>query len=106
MNLLQEGVREGIDAKYQAQMVHCKTFEDNSGALEMAQMPKVCPCTKHLNIVYHHFHEYMDHEDIEILAVDSEYQLANLLNQGRVGVPTIYRSSMLHGVILYTIYGQ
>ena len=41
MNLLCKVVKKGIDAKYQPPMVHCKTFEDNSEALEMACMPKV-----------------------------------------------------------------
>ncbi len=35
--------------------VHCKVFEDNSGALELARLPKLCPRTKHINICYHNF---------------------------------------------------
>ena len=35
--------------------IHCKVFEDNSGALEMACTPKLCPHTKHINNAYHHF---------------------------------------------------
>ena len=31
--------------------IHCKTFEDNSGALELARTPKMRPCTKHINQV-------------------------------------------------------
>ena len=38
--------------------IHCKVFEDNSGASEMAHTPKICPCTKHINNAYHHFREY------------------------------------------------
>jgi hypothetical protein len=29
--------------------VHCKVFEDNKGAIEMARLPKMRPRTKHLN---------------------------------------------------------
>jgi hypothetical protein len=37
--------------------VHCKVFEDNAGAIEIANVPKMRPRTKHLNIKYHHFRE-------------------------------------------------
>jgi hypothetical protein len=37
--------------------VHCKVFEDNEGAIEIAKVPKMRPRTKHLNIKYHHFRE-------------------------------------------------
>jgi hypothetical protein len=35
--------------------VYCKVFEDNSGALELARLPKLRPRTKHINVCYHHF---------------------------------------------------
>ena len=35
--------------------VHCKVFEDNSGALEIARIHKYRPRTKHLNVRLHHF---------------------------------------------------
>ena len=38
--------------------IHCKVFEDNSGALEMAHTPKLLPRTKHINNTYHHFCKY------------------------------------------------
>jgi hypothetical protein len=34
---------------------HCKVFEDNSGALEMARLPKMRPKIKHLCVRLHHF---------------------------------------------------
>ena len=39
--------------------VHCKAFKDNSGAIELSQMPKIHPCNKHINFVFCHFHEYI-----------------------------------------------
>ena len=33
---------------------HCKIFEDNSGALEMARTPKIRPHIKHINNAYNH----------------------------------------------------
>ena len=35
--------------------VYCKVFEDNSGALNLARIPKHCHRTKHINVCYHHF---------------------------------------------------
>ena len=34
-------------------VVYCKVFEDNSGALELARLPKLCPRTKHIHVCYH-----------------------------------------------------
>ena len=39
--------------------VYCKSFEDNSGALELAMLPKLCPQSKHININCHHFREHV-----------------------------------------------
>eukprot|EP00957_Ditylum_brightwellii_P065354 4958299-Ditylum_brightwellii.AAC.1 len=39
--------------------VHCKCFEDNSGALELAKLPKMQPRAKHINLVLHHFRDYV-----------------------------------------------
>ena len=37
--------------------VHCKLFEDNNGALELAKAPRYRPRTKHIAVKYHHFRE-------------------------------------------------
>jgi len=39
--------------------VHCKVFEDNTGALEIARVHKFRPRTKHLNCRLHHFRSYV-----------------------------------------------
>ena len=64
--------------------IHCKIFEDNSGALEMACTPKICPRTKHINNAYHHFHEYTQlasdgaKPTVEIVPVSTEEQLGDM----------------------------
>ena len=35
--------------------VHCRIFEDNSGALEMVRLPKMRPRTRHMCVKLHHF---------------------------------------------------
>jgi len=40
--------------------IHCQVFQDNSSVIEMATVPKICPQTKHINVKYHHFWDYVD----------------------------------------------
>jgi hypothetical protein len=58
--------------------VHCKVFEDNSGALEMVRLPKMRPRTKHINVRMHHFREHVRLGKITIHKVPSRYQLADI----------------------------
>ena len=52
--------------------LHCKLFEDNSGALEMLRVPRFRPRTKHMNIKYHFFRSWTDGPNarIKVLRVD------------------------------------
>ena len=70
-----------IDMNLCPATVHCKAFEDNSTAYEMAKEPKLHLHTKHLNNTYHHFHENMHTGQVEIVAVKSKDQLADLLTK-------------------------
>ena len=62
-------------------VVHCKVYEDNSGALEMARLPKMRPRTKHLCVRLHHFKEHVRKGLISIVKVMSEDQLADILTK-------------------------
>ncbi len=57
--------------------VYCKVFEDSSGTLELARLPKLCPRTKHINVCYHHFHEHVRKGLIKIFPVDTKDQIAD-----------------------------
>jgi hypothetical protein len=61
--------------------VHCKAFEDNTGAVEMARLPKMRPRTKHINIKYHHFRDAVIDGLITIHHVTTTLQLADLLTK-------------------------
>jgi len=52
--------------------IHCKVFEDNAGAIEIANVPKMRPRTKHLNIKYHHFREEVKKGTISIYHTRTE----------------------------------
>ena len=52
--------------------VKCKVFEDNAGAIEIANVPNMRPRTKHLNIKYHHFREEVKKGTINVYHVGTK----------------------------------
>ena len=52
--------------------IHCKVFEDNNGALEMARAHKFRPRTKHINVKLHHFRSFMGKGNISVHAISKE----------------------------------
>jgi hypothetical protein len=81
MDLLEEARRRGIPVEPGPPVVRCKAFEDNSGALELARLPKMRPRTKHINVKYHHFREAVALGRVTILHVPTEKQLGDLLTK-------------------------
>ena len=55
IRLLNELHQMGYPVPCHEPMVHCRVFEDNSGALEIANNPKYRPRTKHINQRFHFF---------------------------------------------------
>jgi hypothetical protein len=81
MDLMKEAHRQGVINKVGKPQVHCKVFEDNTGAIEIARLPKMRPCTKHLNIKYHHFRDQVQRGRISIHSVPTELQVADMLTK-------------------------
>ena len=65
--------------------VKCTVFEDNSGALELATVPKMRPRTKHINVKYHHFREWVSSGRVKVMQVATEDQQADLLTKNLPG---------------------
>jgi hypothetical protein len=61
--------------------VLCKLFEDNSGAVELANFPKMRSRTKHINAKYHHFRKYVADKTIQVVKVAKLNQLADILTK-------------------------
>ena len=80
IELLQEMQRYGVKVSKGAK-IRCKVFEDNNGALKMGKVHKYCPRTKHINVKLHHFRQYVENEDVEILPVDTTQQQADYLTK-------------------------
>jgi hypothetical protein len=56
-------------------------FEDNQGAVEMANVPKMRPRTKHLNIKYHFFRQYVEDGTLQVVHISGEDQMADVLTK-------------------------
>jgi hypothetical protein len=81
MQLVEE-TKQKLDANLVAKStVCCTVFEDNSGMLELAMVPKMQPQTKHINNKYHHFCKHVCTKKISVLAVDSADQVADYLTK-------------------------
>ena len=61
-------------------IVHYKESEDNSRAIELALLPKMHPCNKHINVVFHHFRDYVRKVLIHIQQISTNYQCADAWN--------------------------
>jgi Reverse transcriptase (RNA-dependent DNA polymerase)/GAG-pre-integrase domain len=81
MRIIEELAKAGFVIPTAVPKVHCKVFEDNSGALEMARTPKMRPRTKHMNLKYHHFREAVQQGLVTIHAISTHDQLADVLTK-------------------------
>jgi hypothetical protein len=61
--------------------VQCKLFEDNAGAIELANVPKMRPRTRHFNTKYHHFRKYISNGMIKVVHIRTEDQLADIMTK-------------------------
>ena len=80
MQLIKELQDHGFDIIEGKPKVHCRVFEDNSGALIMATEHKARPRAKHLNVKYHHFRDHVVRGEISVHAIGTDLQCADLLN--------------------------
>jgi hypothetical protein len=66
-------------------MLHSTVFEDNNGALGLANAPRLTPRTKHIATKYHFFRDQIGRDKgIEIVRVDTAYQKADSFTKGLV----------------------
>ena len=78
---MQELKDRGFEDSYNKPKVHCKLFEDNTGALALATVPKIRPRTKHINLVYHHFREAVRKGLVEIIYTSTKDQLGDIFTK-------------------------
>ena len=81
MDFLQELQDRGFIENTNGTTIKCKAFEDNSGAVELANVPKIRPRTKHINLVYHHFRSFVKSGRVKVIQVSTDDQLADILTK-------------------------
>ena len=81
MRLLKEIKQQGFEVQIDPPSVHCKALEENSGAWELARLPKIRPRTKHINQSYHFFHKSVERNEVSIVSTPTENQLADMLTK-------------------------
>ena len=79
IELIQELKQAGFAIPNNRAKALCKVFEDNAGAIEMAKEDKFRPRTKHINVKYHHFRDYVEKGAIDIKYIPSEENPADIL---------------------------
>jgi hypothetical protein len=78
MDLLKEIKSHGTDIPSCEAKVHCRLYEDNSGALEILKKAKYRPRTRHLLVKLHHFRDYVTRGEITVHPIRTHDQEANL----------------------------
>jgi hypothetical protein len=81
MELIKELKAAGFEFGATTPTLHCKVFEDNSACLEISNVHKMRPRTKHINVQYHHFRSYVNSGEISILPIDTGEQRADILTK-------------------------
>jgi hypothetical protein len=81
INIMIEVNRLGVCNYCTVPKVYCKASEVNSGALELAKAPKMRPRTKQINLVLHHFRDYVRRGLVVIYPVGILEQLADIFTK-------------------------
>ena len=84
---LVEEIAMGFDVKYDRRArIWSKVFEDNQGAIAVANRPDLTARTRHLHTKYHHFKEHLGIDSngngIEIRYIDTKQQIADIFTKG------------------------
>ncbi len=90
---MEEAKQQDIPVLNATPKVHCKVFEDNAGAIEIANVPKMRP---HLNIKYHHFRDEVRKGTISIYHTRTEEQIADIFTKPLPGASfSKFRETMM-----------
>jgi hypothetical protein len=81
ISLAKEAAEQRVISDTSAPIIRCKIFEDNIGAVEMANVPKMRPRTKHLNVKYHFFCQFVRKGILLVKHIAGEHQMADILTK-------------------------
>ena len=74
--ILEEMKELGFPVHTTHAQVHCRVFQENSGAIEIANNPKYCPRTKHINQRFHFFRSHVG-KHITVHPINTADQVAD-----------------------------
>ena len=94
--ILQEMKTRGLPVHATKAQVHCRVFQDNSGAIEIANNPKYRPRTKHINVRYHFFRSHVG-KHITILPIGTQEQVADIFTKPLAEVLFLKHRRVLQG---------
>ena len=77
--LLEQLKKMGLDLPNIKTVAKCQVFEDNAGAIKIAKNKKIQPRTKYLNVRWHWFWSCVQDDILEINAIRSEDNPADIL---------------------------
>ena len=67
----------------QPSIIHSSVFEDNNGALQLAQSPKVSPTMKHIAVKYNFFRSNIgEDKGILLKRIESNNPIAYMFTKG------------------------
>jgi hypothetical protein len=81
INLLEELKERKIPIPFTRPKIRCRTFEDNSACLEVANEPKLRPRTKHLAARLFHCRSYVETGQITIEHISSKENIADIFTK-------------------------
>ena len=62
-------------------VINCSVFEDNNGALELAQLPRMRPRTRHIATKYHFFRSYVQSGEVRVRSIHTKEQIADIFTK-------------------------
>ena len=62
-------------------VINCTVFEDNNGALELANLPRMRPRTRHIATKYYFFRSYVSSGEIKVKCVSTRDQIADVFTK-------------------------
>jgi hypothetical protein len=81
LSLAKEVAKLKVIPDMDALRIRCRIFEDIIGAVEMANVPKMRPRTKHLNVKYHFFRQFVQKGMLIVEHIAGERQMADILTK-------------------------
>jgi hypothetical protein len=81
INLVKEIKSRGGPLSVTIPTVHCRVFEDNSGAIQIATVPKMRPRTKHINVKFHFFKSFVERGLLSVHKIHTSLQQADVMTK-------------------------